>query len=478
MPLLRPFCLVVLAVLAAATPPAAQTSELPLQLDVDYAAFRYDAEHALVEAYLAFEASTLPYVPVEDHFEVALPVTLVLRRASVAAPAQATDAPVFADTLTYRFAVADTAGLVQGQYFVQQVRAAVPPGEYALEVGVAGDAATGRVAFTAQRDVTVPDFAAAAEAGRALLSGITLAASIQPSDERDAAFYKNGLLIQPNPNALFGQGLPTLFYYAEAYGLDEAVEADAYTLFAYLSASNFAQPLDGYQQRSERAVRSPEVLAGSFDLRALPGGVYYLHLALLDENNEAVAEQSRNFYVYNPGVAQPVADEVDRSYEANLYAVMPEEELDANLRHAEVIANGRERDRLRRAATPEAKRDALTTFWRARDTDPATSINEARREFYDRLQYAEDRYATSFREGWNTDRGHVVLKYGYPSQVNPRLYESSMLPHEIWEYDNIPGSGRSMFVFVDRTGFGDFELVHSNVTGEVSMPSWQQQLRR
>ena len=478
MPLLRPFCLVVLAVLAAATPPAAQTSELPLQLDVDYAAFRYDAEHALVEAYLAFEASTLPYVPVEDHFEVALPVTLVLRRASVAAPAQATDAPVFADTLTYRFAVADTAGLVQGQYFVQQVRAAVPPGEYALEVGVAGDAATGRVAFTAQRDVTVPDFAAAAEAGRALLSGITLAASIQPSDERDAAFYKNGLLIQPNPNALFGQGLPTLFYYAEAYGLDEAVEADAYTLFAYLSASNFAQPLDGYQQRSERAVRSPEVLAGSFDLRALPGGVYYLHLALLDENNEAVAEQSRNFYVYNPGVAQPVAAAADRSYEANLYAVMPEVEIDDNLRHAEVIATGRERDQIARLTTPDTKRDFLTEFWRKRDEDPATPINETRVRFYERVQYANDRYTNSQAEGWTTDRGRTVLKYGYPSQVDPTLFDSESLPYETWTYDSIPGSGQSVFVFVDRLGFGDFELIHSTVSGEVSMPNWRQQLRR
>src|SRR5690606_18748493 len=148
--------------------------------------------------------------------------------------------------------------------------------------------------------------------------------------------------------------------------------------------------------------------------------------------------------------------------EANLYAVMPEEEIDQNIRHAEVIANGRERDRFRRAATLDDKRDALVAFWQARDTNPATSINEARREFYDRLQYALDRYSSSLNEGWNTDRGRTVLKYGYPSQVNPRLYQSDTIPHEIWEYDNIPGSGRSVFVFADRTGFGDFELVHSN----------------
>lgn len=465
-----------LALLAAA--PAAQTPDLPLQLDIDAAAFQYDEEHSLLETYLAFEASSLPYERAEDRFEVALPVTVALHRASAAGLPGTTGAPAFADTLVYRFAVADTAGLVQGQYFVQQVRAAVPPGEYELEVGVPADAAAGRVAFAARRDVTVPDFAAARGAGRALLSDVTLASVIQPTDDDEAAFYKNGLLVQPNPNALFGQGLPTLFYYAEAYGLDEALDADAYTLFAYIAASNFAQPMEGYQERTERQARGTDVLAGSFDLRELPGGVYYLHLALLDANNEAVAEQSRTFYVYNPGVQQPVAEAADRSYEADLYAVMPEDELDENISHAEVIANNRERDRFRRASTLDEKRDALVMFWRARDTNPETPINEARREFYERLDYVTDRYSSSFSEGWKTDRGRVVLKYGYPSQVNPRLYQSDTLPHEVWEYDNIPGSGRSIFVFVDRDGFGDFNLVHSTVAGELSMPDWERQLRR
>ena len=474
---LRLFHLAVWTALLAAAP-VAQTPELPLQLDIDAAAFQYDGERALLETYLAFEASSLPYARTEERFEAALPVIVTLRRASVAGLAEASSAPVFADTLAYRFAVADTAGLVQGQYFVQQVRAAVPPGEYELEVSVLADEAAGRAAFAARRDVTVPDFAGAEEAGRAMLSDVTLASSIQPTEDREAVFYKNGLLVQPNPNVLFGQGLPTLFYYAEAYGLDGVLGDGTYTAFVYLAASNFAQPMEGFQQRTERPVRDTDVLAGSFDLRALPGGVYTLRLALLDANNEAVAEQSRTFYVYNPGVAQPLAEAVDRSYEANLYTVMPEDEIDENIRHAEVIANGRERDRFRRAATLDDKRDALVAFWQARDANPATPVNETRREFYDRIQYAVDRYSSSLGEGWSTDRGRTVLKYGLPSQVNPRLYQSDTIPHEIWEYDNIPGSGRSVFVFADRTGFGDFELVHSNVTGEVSMPSWQQQLRR
>lgn len=478
MTLLRALCVFACASLAAGTAPA-QVAELPLQLDIDYATFQYDERASLVETYLAFEASSLPYVRAAEGYESALPVVVTLRRSDAAGPPQASDALAFADTLALRFAVADTAGLVQGQYFVQQVRAAVPPGEYELEVTVPGDSATSRPNFRATPgDVTVPDFTAAGDAGRAMISDVTLASAIGPSDDRAATFYKNGLLVQPNPNGLFGQGLPTLFYYAEAYGLAEALGTGAYTLFAYLAPSNVAAPMEGYQERTERAAQPVDVLVGSFDLRQLQSGAYYLRLAVLDANNEALAEQSRKFYVYNPTVAAPVVAAADESYEASLYAVMPEAEIDDNLRHAEVIATGREREQIGRLGSLDAKRDFLTEFWRKRDEEPATPINESRIRFYERVQYVNDRYSTSQTEGWTTDRGRTVLKYGQPSQVDPTLYDNQSLPHETWTYDNIPGSGRALFVFVDRVGFGDFELIHSTVTGEVSMPDWQRQLQR
>jgi GWxTD domain-containing protein len=461
-----------------AAPAAAQAPDLPLQLDVDYAAFQYDEATSLVETYLAFEAASLPYVRAVEGYEVALPVVVALRRASAGGPPQASDALAFADTLALRFAVPDTTGLVQGQYFVQQVRAAVPPGEYELEVLVPGDAASARPEFRATPgDITVPDFSAAGAGDRVMLSDVTLASAIGRSDDRAAPFYKNGLIVQPNPNSLFGQGLPTLYYYAEAYGLGAAVDG-AYTLFAYLAQSNVSQPMEGYQRRTDREARPNEVIVGQFDLGELPSGSYFLRLALLNEDNEALAEQSRKFYVYNPDVAQPVAAAADQSYEANLYAVMPEAEIEENLRHAGVLATGRERDQIARLTTLDAKRDFLTEFWRKRDENPATPINEARVRFYERVQYANDRYSNAQSEGWDTDRGRVVLKYGYPSQVDPTLFDSESLPHETWTYDNIPGSGQSTFVFVDRLGFGDFELIHSTVTGEVSMPDWRQQLRR
>ncbi len=86
-------------------------------------------------------------------------------------------------------------------------------------------------------------------------------------------------------------------------------------------------------------------------------------------------------------------------------------------------------------------------------------------------------YRSGRQSAWETDRGRVVLRYGLPSQVTPNTFEQELVPHEIWEYDNIPGQGRATFVFADREGLG-YDLLHSTVPGEPSVPNWEQLLRR
>ena len=156
---------------------------------------------------------------------------------------------------------------------------------------------------------------------------------------------------------------------------------------------------------------------------------------------------------------------------------MPNDELDEQIEYALVIATDREDKSLRRAKNEDAKREALLDFWSKRDPDPRTPINEVREEYFSRLQFARERYSNAHTPGWETDRGRVYLKYGMPGHVNPHHYEREMAPYEIWEYDNIPGEGNAMFVFADVSGFSEFELIHSSVTGERHSMDWQQELR-
>jgi hypothetical protein len=61
--------------------------------------------------------------------------------------------------------------------------------------------------------------------------------------------------------------------------------------------------------------------------------------------------------------------------------------------------------------------------------------------------------------------------YGPPDYIERFSSESDMKPHEIWRYDYIEGGVE--FVFVDKGGFNNYELVHSTKRNEVNNPDWE-----
>ena len=443
-----------------------------LDIGVDYAAFAYSPTESLVEIYLGIGAAPLTYEASDDGYQSRVPLELGLWHATDADLESTPEEAIWQQTYDMEFSVPDTSQLMSGQVFVRQARVAVPPGEYELRVAVSADRDT---PLSAVRDIIVPDFAGSTECA---FSDITLASEIKRSDDREDDFYKNGLSILPNARELFGEGVSTLFYYAEVYNAGcSSAEASEYTLLTYIAEANRPAPMAGFQKRTVRPVRSADVLVGSFQLDALVSGTYFLRLAILNAENESVVEQSRKFFVYNPSVSGIVAGEAAAtSFESSGYASMPEDEVETALDHIRAIATDQEGRRMRRIVELDEKRRFLMEFWQVRDPTPGTLVNEFRDDFYSRLMYANERYSMRSREGWDTDRGQVLIKYGRPTSIEPRLYERGYKPHELWQYNSLPGEGQALFVFADMDGFGDFELIHSTVSGEPKMANWFRQL--
>ncbi len=460
---------------ASASSPASQS--IPVQVDLDHAAFAFEASTSLVEFYLSFEASTLQYAATEQGFLAQLPVGMAIVRSTQVGMSDSPEAAVWQEDLDLSFLMADTTGMSEGQHFVHQVRAPIPPGEYELRVVIPEDGEVGRSSVEMRRDVLVPDFA---DETLVRVSDITLASSIQQSDDRGNIFWKNGLLIRPNANQLFGSGLNTLFYYTEVYNLDQVSAASGtYTVFTYLSDANLPQPMADFQKRSQRRLTSPDVLVGTFNIRNLASGSYFLRIAVLNESNESIAEQSRKFFVYNPDVERKTdIISVEQSFETSQYARMTEEEIERMSKHIEVIATDAERRRLRSIRDPMEQRRFFMQFWTIRDPNPNTPINEFQEEFYSLIQYANDRYSSSFSEGWESDRGRALIKFGAPTAIEPHMFDRGYVPYEIWEYNNIPGEGRAQFIFADLDELGTFELLHSTVTGETKSANWLQELQK
>jgi hypothetical protein len=79
------------------------------------------------------------------------------------------------------------------------------------------------------------------------------------------------------------------------------------------------------------------------------------------------------------------------------------------------------------------------------------------------------------KEGWQTDRGRVYILYAEPDEIERFPNSGDSKPYEIWHYNQIESG--VIFVFIDRNGFGDYQLVHSTKRGELQDESWQKYLQ-
>ncbi|MBD3278149.1 MAG: GWxTD domain-containing protein, partial [Candidatus Aegiribacteria sp.] len=109
----------------------------------------------------------------------------------------------------------------------------------------------------------------------------------------------------------------------------------------------------------------------------------------------------------------------------------------------------------------EAKSRFYASYWQ--------NAPEQRELFEQRCEDSR-RYASSIREGWQTDRGRVYVIYGPPDDIESVSFQGEQVPYEIWYYY---GGANEQFVFADLSGFGDYEQVFSTVEGEVSYSNWQ-----
>lgn len=117
------------------------------------------------------------------------------------------------------------------------------------------------------------------------------------------------------------------------------------------------------------------------------------------------------------------------------------------------------------------ERDAfIEQFWRRRDPDSNTALNEFKEEHYRRIAYANEHY-TSGVEGWVTDRGRIYITFGPPSTIDDhqggryrRRYNegggyTSVYAFQRWFYNYIPGIGDGIEIeFVDPSKTGEYKI--------------------
>ncbi|MFM9904470.1 MAG: GWxTD domain-containing protein [Pyrinomonadaceae bacterium] len=122
-------------------------------------------------------------------------------------------------------------------------------------------------------------------------------------------------------------------------------------------------------------------------------------------------------------------------------------------------------------ATDEERENFIESFWRRRDPNPDTEENEFREEYYERIAYANEHYASGI-PGWKTDRGRIYIAWGKPDSVESHpsggsydrpSYEgggsTTTYPFETWFYRHLDNVGDGIEIeFVDPSGTGEYRM--------------------
>ena len=138
------------------------------------------------------------------------------------------------------------------------------------------------------------------------------------------------------------------------------------------------------------------------------------------------------------------------------------------------VITDEERKAFKKLATDDERERFIEEFWRRRDPDPDTDENEFKEEYYERIAYANEHFASGI-PGWKTDRGRIWIMYGKPDEreTHPMggpydrpSYEggggTTTFPFETWFYRYLAGVGSGVEIeFVDPTGSGEYRIARN-----------------
>ncbi len=135
------------------------------------------------------------------------------------------------------------------------------------------------------------------------------------------------------------------------------------------------------------------------------------------------------------------------------------------------IITDEERAAFKKFSTDEEREQFIEQFWERRNPNPGSPENEFKEEYYRRIAYANEHYASGI-PGWKADRGRIYIMYGPPDEIESHPSggsylrppeegggETATFPFEQWRYRYIEGIGSNIILeFVDPSMTGEYHM--------------------
>lgn len=428
------------------------------QLDIDMSKYLGSDSLVYLELYYGIREHILTYKPDSTGYFGGVTMRMTVLQDSVVLINKHWSVP---------HSITDTNALSTGKSLVGMESTYLKPGSYRIVI-VTTDINNPARTDSFSTPITVRPFPPHDEA----FSDIELCTTIAPASDSTGMFYKNTLDVVPNASMLYGTGLPLVYYYTEGYNLTNP----SHTGDAIIQTT----VLDGagkevfHQSKVKKRVHPSVVEYGKINIAGFRGGTYILRIALTDSLQHIFASTAKKFFVYRPGAVDSFAVTPGAGSSADFttseYATMTGDSIDHEFAFAKYIATETERKQFENLQSLEARRKFLFEFWKYRNPNPGLGRNDVKMEYMNRVRYVNDHFGRGFRQGWQTDRGRVYVVYGPYDEIEEFPSNAETNPYQIWHYNAIQGG--VIFVFVDRDGLGQYQLVHSTHRDELHDENW------
>ncbi len=430
----------------------AQVSFLPIS--ADYASFSNTDSTAYVEFYLSFYQGNLQYRQTPDSLYAQFRTELTITQNGDS---------VYQTYHLYKSLAKDTSELKLFSQFNDIFKTALKPGTYQARLKLEDMLAKRSGEY--QLTVYVP------QVGKDLcFSSIQLCSNIKKAQEPQGLFVKNGMNVMPNAQSKFDALHPMLYFYVEVYNLKDL---DGYSI-QYNILSLEGDTVKSGPVRKRKVINNNQVEIDGFNTMALPAGIYNLTVNVKGNDGKSSTQIKKRFSVTKFRKRQAIGHDESLPEMDQVFISMTEKELRDEYQKARYYATADDDRLYKQLEKPDELRIFLTKLWREIDKRQNTVPGQSRIQFLQRVEEADARFTRGSRPGWKTDFGRVLIIYGNPDEVDRYDSNSSGKPYQIWKYNQIQGG--VIFVFVDRNGFGRYELVHSTHRKELQNPYWENEI--
>ena len=308
------------------------------------------------------------------------------------------------------------------------------------------------------------------------LSDIQLLGVCYP-DSSDNVLAKNGIYIEPLAYQYLSQKNEFLRFYLEVYRADSSMTKELFIQYAILEGLKDNITSSSVLSKYKKLNLSPvEPLMLTLPVKDLKSGDYHLVINVQDKLKNVLATRKVNFTKSNPDAdiefLENYNDKLNNSFAQKIGA----EDMDYILKALLPVTDQNQVStlgELLKSNKLKSQQSFIFQMWKAKSP---SNPEESYKAYMEVARAVDKKFYSNVGYGFQSDRGHIFLKYGKPSNVLAVDTEVDAPPYEIWYYTYLPTTRQTnvRFLFYNPSlSHNDYKLLHSTCLGERTNPAWE-----